>query len=94
LTLFKQTVIRIKKADYNAALNVGSRDDKMIRTEELYFLHQHKLSKAPSSKKKLMAFFGDRAIELAQFIDANSLVISNESHLNKIVERYNSLTPN
>ena len=45
LPLMKSTKITVKKADYNAALNVGSPDDKILKSEELNLLRLQNLAK-------------------------------------------------
>lgn len=90
--LFKKTFLTIKKADYNVSLNVGSTDDKILKKEEFYLLHDGKLVPVPSSKKKLMPFFGDQANAMEEFIKDNHVGLTKEYDLQVIFQHFNSIT--
>jgi hypothetical protein len=92
LPLMKRTKITVKKADYNAALNVGSPDDKILKSEELCYSKENKVFKMPGSNKKAVPVFGDKAAEIKKFIDENSLSVGKEEDLIKIFDHFNSLT--
>jgi hypothetical protein len=91
LPLFKRTTAYIKKADYNVQFNVGSRDDKVIKKEELFYAKDNLVYEVPKSKKKLLPIFGDRREEVEQFIKSNSIDVSDEGNLKRIFTYYNSL---
>jgi hypothetical protein len=90
LPLLKKTKITVKKADYNAVLNVGSHDDKVLKSDELFYAKNGQVYKVPSSSKKVAALFGDRAEQIKKFIDDNSLSPGKEHDLIKIFENYNA----
>jgi hypothetical protein len=50
--LLKLTVVRIKKPDYNVALNVGSRDTKIYKVTNYYLANESGLYKLPVSRNK------------------------------------------
>jgi hypothetical protein len=91
IPLLKKTKVTVKKADYNAALNVGSHDDKILKSDQLYYARDNQVFKLPSSSKKVIALFGDKSAEVKKFIDDNSLSTGKENNLVKIFENYNSL---
>ena len=91
IPLFKRTYLQIKKADYNVSLNVGSTDDKILKKEEFYLLQDGKIVEVPSSRKKLVSFFGEHAADVEKFIKDENLVVSKENDLQRIFSHYNSL---
>ena len=94
LTLFKKTVLDIKKADYNIQFNVGSQDDKILKRTEFYTLKGEKVIEVPSSKKKLIALFDDKSEAMAAFIKESDLSVTKGDQLRIIFEHYNSLVNN
>jgi hypothetical protein len=87
--LLKRTYIDIKKADYNIALNVGSRDEKILKKNKFYALMTDKVVALPGSRKKFIQLLnGDSRLE--EFIRDNNLTTSKEEHLKVIFEHYNS----
>ena len=94
LTLFQKTEIDIKKADYNVHFNVGSQDDKILKKIEFYALKGNQTVKLPSSKKRIVALFGDRSEEMEGFIKENDLSTTKSEQLKIIFDHYNSLVNN
>src|SRR5688572_1361995 len=94
LPLFKKTEIEIKKADYNIQFNVGSQDDKILKKNEFYTLKGKQVVELPSSKKKIVALFGDKSEAMEVFIKENDLSITKSDQLKIIFEHYNSLVNN
>ena len=94
LPLFKKTEIDIKKADYNIQFNVGSQDDKILKKSEFYTLKDEQVLELPSSKKKLIALFGDRSEAMEVFIKENDLSTTKPEQLKIIFEHYNALVNN
>jgi hypothetical protein len=94
LPLFKKTEIDIKKANYNVQFNVGSQDDKILKKSKFYSLKDKQLVEVPSSKKKIVALFGDKSEVMKLFIKENDLSITKGDQLKMIFEHYNSLVNN
>src|SRR4030095_7773501 len=94
LPLFKKTEIDIKKADYNIQFNVGSQDDKILKKSEFYTLKDKVVVELPSSRKKIVALFGDKSEAMEVFIKENDLLITKEDPLKIIFDHYNSLLNN
>ncbi|HYG20554.1 MAG TPA: hypothetical protein VD816_16555 [Ohtaekwangia sp.] len=91
MPLFKRTYVVVRKATYNMALDMGSKDDKITKKNDFYILQDGKLVKMPSSKKKLLPFFGEQAPAIDKLIKEKQLVLSNEGDLTIIFEHYNAL---
>ena len=94
LPLFQKAKIDIKKADYNIQFNVGSQDDKILKKIEFYTLKGKQVVELPSSKKKIVALFGDKSEAMEVFIKENDLSITKSDQLKIIFEHYNSLVNN
>lgn len=91
LPLLKHTEIEIKKADYSEALNMGSRDDKIIKKHTFYQAVKNDIVKVPKSRKKFLEALPDKQQEMEKFLSANSLSLSREEDLKAIYEHYNQL---
>lgn len=90
LPLMKHTSVAIKRADYNVALDVGSKDDRVLKKEILYFSRESSLYEI-KNKKSLGSAFLDRQEQVDVFIRNNKLSFSNERDLITLFEYYNSL---
>lgn len=91
VTLLKRMTVYVKKADYNMVLNVGSRDDKIMKEITLYYTKGNTAFEVPSSKKKLLPIFGDKATAVEQYIKDKDLSVSKENDVKSIFAYYNSL---
>jgi len=91
LTLLKMTEISVKRADYNSALNVGSRDDKILKNPAYYVFRNNSVEPLRLNRKKFMPVFGDRAGTVGEMIDQHGLSLSREADLVKIFEYHNQL---
>ncbi len=87
--LIKQTEVIFKEANYHEALNVGSRDHKLIKKTHYYSLINNTF--APLPKKKLETVFPDHKAEVQRFIKINTLDLDREDHLQALFDYYNSL---
>jgi hypothetical protein len=94
LPLFKNTDAVIKEANYSVQFDVGNRDDQILKKEKLFYAREGKVYPVPGSRKKLIAVFPDHQEEVAKFIRINALSLSDESHVEKIFQHYNSLNVN
>lgn len=90
ILLLKKTEAIFKKSDYNATLNIGSRDHKYIKKEMFYYGKNNVYAPIPG-KKKLASIFDDKVPEMQRFIDINSIKADNESHLKILFEHYGTL---
>ena len=91
--LLKKTYIDVKKADYNVAMNVGSRDDKILKKKKFYILKENRVVELPGSRKKFLSIFNENQ-RLEEFIRQNSLSVTDERDLKLIMSHYNSAPNN
>lgn len=93
LPLLCKTDIVIRKADYNVQMNVGSKDDKILKKEKYYYLKDGKAREVPAGKKKMLALFGEHAITIEKYIK-DSRSSSRESELLLAFDQYRKLVVN
>jgi hypothetical protein len=84
------TTLEILKPDFNPALNVGSRDVKIIKKKAYYYAHGQEVFRI-KGKKNLEAAFSDKKEIMAKYFKGNSIQVKNESSLTKAFEYYNTL---
>lgn len=82
VALMKHTTTYVKKADYNVALNVGSREDKIIRKTKYYFLKDNQFNPIKNKKSLVQKF---PAIEA--WLSENNFDLDNEKDLITIFEK-------
>ena len=89
--LYKHSETYIQKANYNPALNVGTRNDAIKFKEVYYFYKDYKLIEVKSKIKKNKELLGDDFDKVESFISSNKLKMKQESDLIKITQYINSL---
>ncbi len=92
MPLLKKTELIFRKADFNPALNVGSKDHRYIKKPHYYTIKDSKMIVIPG--KKIYLLFADHQDEAQKFIKKNSLDLSMENHLAALFDYYNSVTKN
>ena len=93
IPLIKKTDAIYKRSNYNTALMVGNKNDKIVKKETLYYISNNHFVKVPTSKKKLLNVFSNKKDEMDAFIKANILALRRErdvvtafTHFNKIYQ--------
>lgn len=87
--LLKQTMAIVKAADFHPALNVGSKDHRIIKNAAYYYCIDDVVSKMPASKNIGAAFPQEPEVMLT-FIKENRLSLKEPADLKKLFEYYNS----
>jgi virulence-associated protein VagC len=85
--LIRQDYLDVLKSNYNVAMDVGSKDDQIIKKFKLYLLRDNKIK--PCNKKTLYAVMADKAKEVKKFIKVNNLRITREEDARMVVDFYN-----
>ena len=88
IALFKHQTAHIKKADYNAALNVGSRDDKIVHKTNYYFLLNNQFNIIKG--KKLLA---KKIPSIATWLSENDFDFDSQKDLILIFEKVKQSNP-
>lgn len=77
--------IKVKRPDYNEAMNVGSRDYKIYKKEEMFFVRQGTLFRLPAKKKEFLSIFPEQAREqISTFMKSENLNSSEKADLMRI----------
>jgi hypothetical protein len=90
LKLVKHSYVEVQKADYNVALDVGSKEDRYIKRSKFYLLKEEQLFEC--TKKSLYSMMSDKEDEMKQFVRKNRLSFSEEADLKFIIDHYNSIS--
>jgi len=88
LTLVKRSTVIFKKADFNAALNVGSKDHRYIKKESIYYISDKVATPMPT-KKNILKLFGEREKEMNAYVVDKNLNLSKEHDLKRIFDYFN-----
>jgi len=86
MPLMKKVDLEFIPANFNPALNVGSKDHKYIKKIVYYYIEKGEIKKLP--KKHIPSIFGSKQTELEEF--GKSLQLKKESELIKLFDYYNS----
>jgi hypothetical protein len=88
MVLLKRTELIFKEANFNPALNIGSKDHRYLKKEHLYYLREGELQPLPS-KKSIPSLLVGKENAVRDFIKANQLNLGKENHLIKLFEYFN-----
>jgi hypothetical protein len=88
IQLLKKTILSVRKPDYNPALAIGNRDEKIDKQESFYVAVDGKLIKIKSNKD-LLSVCDKNKDAFSKFSRANKLNVRRETDLKKMVEFIN-----
>lgn len=91
VSLYKHFETYIQEANYNVAMNVGSKDDMIKMKEKFYIAVDGKLSKVEPKIKKNASLFGENYGATAKFVKDNKLKLNREEDLVRVVEFLNQI---
>lgn len=84
--------IKVKRPDYNVAMNVGSRDYQIYKKEQLFYVTQGTVFALPGKKRELLSIFPEQAREeVSSFVQSEKLDPSETNDLMKIFRFYNNI---
>ena len=82
MKLLAHTKTTLIKANYNAALDVGEKSDKIIKERTVYFTKSNnEIDELPKSKKSFLAIFDDHSNRAKDLIKSKNLDFKNEEDL-------------
>jgi hypothetical protein len=92
-SLYREPTYTIAKPNYNVAMNVGEKDERVFRAENFYYAagEDKKLTLLPPKKKAVVAIFGDKSEAVKKFMDDNNIRLSRVEDLAKVFDFYNNL---
>jgi hypothetical protein len=89
ISLIEHHYLEFVAADYNLALDVGSKDHKYVKRDKLYFLKNNQL--IPANKKSVEIAMADKKKEVREYAKEQKLSFKEEQDLAALIEHYNSL---
>jgi hypothetical protein len=93
INLYMKTELSILKANFNMALNIGEKEDRVVK-ENVYYLRkkeQDELFQISKNKKDNLTFFQEKQAEVNSYIKQQNLKFNREEDLIQLVKHYNSL---
>ncbi len=91
LSLLRYHSVSISRANYNVALNVGSKDDELVKQTDWYVARGRRVQVFSPGKKALISLMGDKAPELEAYLKAHKPDLKNPTDLKAAFQYYNSL---
>lgn len=91
LTLLEYPYIHVKRANYNAALNVGTKDDELVKAKSWYVVQNKKASKFSPGKNAVLELMADRKEQIEAFLKTEKLDLKAKPDLKSVFVYYNSL---
>jgi len=88
--LLKKTNAVVKEADFHPALNVGSKDHRVIKSVSYHYCIDNVVQKIPSAKNIGIAF-PQQPETMISFLKDNYLSLKEETDLKRLFEHYNNL---
>lgn len=91
LTLLEYPSIHIKKGNYNAALNTGTKDDELVLQKQWYVVLNKKAVKFSPGKKAVLALMSDKEEQIEAFLKTKKPDLKARAGLLSVFSYYNKL---
>ena len=91
LQLLQRHSVTLIKANFNSALNVGNKDDRLEKKREWYVAKGNRVEKFSAGKRALLDLMADQQGAIEAFIKANKPDLKQESGLVSVLAYYDSL---
>ncbi len=89
--LLRHHHITVKKGSYNPALNVGSKDDELIKKATWYVVKDKKAEKFTAGKKALLELMADKQPQIEAFLKEKKPDLKSDSGLASVFAYYATL---
>lgn len=93
LTVLKYTRIQVIQPTFNVALNVGTKDAKLIQKPEYYYVkgtQSTTLTKFKPTKSALLDLMNNKKTSVEKYLKTNDLSLKEEQDLVKVLNFYNT----
>lgn len=91
LSLLQRHSIQLKKGNYNAALNVGTKDDEMVKKRDYYVAKGRIAMKFSPSKKALLELMNDQQTAVEAYLKDKKPDLKKTNGLAEVFAFYNAL---
>jgi hypothetical protein len=89
LQLYAGIHLRKIPANYNPAMDVGSKIDTFVVDENLFLIRDNEAFDITKAGKKILKYFGDKSAVIESYVKQNKLSYKEKSDIIKIVEEFN-----
>ena len=89
--LLRHPSITVTKANYNIAMNVGSKDDELVTKQNWYASLDKKVVAFTPTKRAILELFSDKEAELTTFMKLKKPDLKSRSGLASVFDYYSSL---
>jgi hypothetical protein len=90
-TLLEQTKLSVSKPTFNAALNSGTKDTKIVRTPQYFYVRNNEIFKLTNTKKKIIEALADKEAEVKNWLKTNDINFKRSADLIRLFAFYNGL---
>ncbi len=90
-TLLEQTKLSVTKSTFNAALNTGTKDVRIVKTPNYYYVKNNEIFKLGNTKKKVIEALSDKEPDIKKWLDTNDIKFKNSADLARLFAYYNTL---
>ena len=91
LTLLQYPSIHIKRANYNIALNTGTKDDELVLQKSWYVVRDKKAVEFSPGKKAVLELMGDKRDQMEAFLKTEKPDLKSRGGLLSVFSYYNKL---
>jgi hypothetical protein len=84
--ILKQYYIEILRANYNVAMDVGSKDHQKVKREKIYLMRENQLIAIKGSSKKIASQLGDDRYKALTIIKSQKLNLKDENDLARFIK--------
>ncbi len=90
-TLLEQTKLSVTKPTFNAALNTGTKDVRIVKTPNYYYVKNNEIFKLANTKKKIIEALSDKEPDIKKWLDTNDIKFKDSADLARLFAYYNTL---
>ena len=89
--LLRHPTIYIRRANYNPAMNVGTKDDELMKKTDWYIAYRKRAVKFSPSRKALLELMPDHKEQMEMYLKSKRPDLKDRADLMALVLYYNSL---
>jgi len=89
VSLILKTELEVIKANYNVALDVGEKSDKIIKKERLYLIRGSEAFEITNTGKKILSYLENKKAYLQEFVKREKLSYKKKDDIIRIIKEYN-----
>lgn len=89
--LLHHPTVYIRRSNYNSAMNVGTKDDEIMKKADWYLAYQKRAVKFSPSKKALLELMTDHKEQIEAYLKSKKPDLKEKTELTALVVYYNGL---